>query len=56
MNKFSCPDIEQLEKYITYIAAHEIDFLIDNFFATSHEARVMKGHISIILQLCKKRI
>ena len=53
-NKFSCPDIEQVEKYIAYVAAHEIDFLIDNFFATSHEARVMKGHIYIILQLCKK--
>ena len=53
-NKFSCPDIEQVEKYIAYVAAHEIDFLIDKFFATSHEARVMKGHISILLQLCKK--
>ena len=42
-NKFSCPDIEQVEKFIAYVAAHEIDFLIDNFFATSHEARVMKG-------------
>ena len=52
--KFACHDIEQVEKYIAYVAAHEIDFLIDNFFATSHEAHVMKGHISILLQLCKK--
>ena len=41
-DKFSCPDIEQVEKYIAYVATHEIDFLIDKFFATSHEARVMK--------------
>jgi hypothetical protein len=36
------------------VAAHEIDSLIDRYVAISHEARVMKGHSSIILQLCKK--
>jgi hypothetical protein len=49
-----CPDIEQVEKYIAYVAAHEIDSLIDKYVAISHEACVMKGHSSIILQLCKK--
>jgi hypothetical protein len=52
-NKFSCPDTEQVEKYIAYVAAHEINFLIDTYFETSHEARVTKGHNSTILQLCK---
>jgi hypothetical protein len=51
---FQCPDIEQVEKYIAYIAAHEIDSLIDKYVAISDEAHVMKGRISIILQLCKK--
>ena len=50
--KFSCHDIEQVEKYIAYIAAHEIDSLINEKLETSHEAWVMKGHISILLQLC----
>jgi hypothetical protein len=53
---FQCPDIEQVEKYMAYVAAHEIDSLIDKYVAISHEACVMKGHSSIILQLCKKRI
>ena len=49
--KFSCQDIEQVEKYIAYIAAHEIDSLINEKLETSHEACVMKGHISILLKL-----
>jgi hypothetical protein len=52
-DKYVCPDIEQVEKYIAYVAAHEIDSLIDKYVAISHEAHVMKGHSSIILQLCK---
>jgi hypothetical protein len=55
-DKILCPDIEQVEKYIAYVAAHEIDSLIDKYIAISHEARVMKGNSSIILQYCKKRI
>ena len=51
--KFSCHDIEQVEKYIAYDGAHELDSLINEKFETSHEARVMKGHISIILHMCK---
>jgi hypothetical protein len=51
---FQCPDIEQVEKYIAYVATHEIDSLIEKYVAISHEARVMKGHSSIILQFCKK--
>jgi hypothetical protein len=51
---FQCSDIEQVEKYIAYVAAHEIDALIDKYVAISHEARVMKGHSSIMLELCKK--
>jgi hypothetical protein len=51
---FQCPDIEKVEKYIAYVAAHEIDSLIDKYVAISHEARVIKEHTSIILQLCKK--
>ena len=53
-DKLLCPDIEQVEKYIAYVGALEIDSLIDKFLTTSHEARVMKVQISIILQLCKK--
>jgi hypothetical protein len=53
-DKYECLDIEQVEKYIAYVAAHEIDSLIDKYVAISHEARVMKEHSSIILQLCKK--
>ena len=49
-----CPDIEQVEKYIAYVGAHEIDSLLDKFVATSHVAREMKGQVSIILQICKK--
>jgi predicted transcriptional regulator len=52
-DKYECPDIEQVEKYIAYVAAHEIDSLIDKYVVISHEARLMKGHSSIILQLCK---
>ena len=33
---------------------HEIDSLINKFVATSHVACVMKGQISIIIQLCKQ--
>ena len=51
-SKILCHDIEQVEKYIAYIAAHEIDSLINEKLETSHNAQVMKGHISIILQLC----
>jgi hypothetical protein len=47
-----CYDIEQVEKYISYIGAHELDSLINEKFETSHEARVMKGHLDIILQIC----
>jgi hypothetical protein len=47
-----CHDVEQVEKYIAYIGAHELDSLINEKFETSHEARVMKGHLVIILQIC----
>jgi hypothetical protein len=40
-----CHDIEQVEKYIAYIGAHELDSLINEKIETSHEARVMKGHL-----------
>ena len=43
---------KQVEEYVAYVAAHELDSLINENFDTSHEARVMKGHISIILQIC----
>jgi hypothetical protein len=46
---FQCPDIEQVEKYNAYVAAHEIDSLINKYVAISHEACVMKGHGFIIL-------
>ena len=49
---FSCHDIDEVQKYIAYIAAHEIDSLINEKLETSHEACVMKGHISILLELC----
>ena len=52
-DKFSFPDIEQVEKYIAYVGAHEIDSLLNKFLATSHVAREMKAQISIILQICK---
>jgi hypothetical protein len=52
-DKYECPDIEQVEKYVAYVAAHKIDTLINKYVAISHKARVMKGHSSIILQLCK---
>jgi hypothetical protein len=47
-----CHDIEQVEKYIAYIGAHELDSLINEKFETSHEARVMKEHLDAILQIC----
>jgi hypothetical protein len=47
-----CHDIEQVEKYIAYILAHELDYLINDKFETSHEARVMKGHLYAILKIC----
>jgi hypothetical protein len=50
--KFACQDIEQVEKYVAYVADHELESLINENFDTSHEARVMKGHICIILQMC----
>jgi hypothetical protein len=53
---FLCLDIEQVEKYIAYVAAYEVDSLIDKYVAISHEAREMKRHSSIILQLCKKNL
>jgi hypothetical protein len=30
-DKYECPDIEQVEKYVAYVAAHEIDALIDKY-------------------------
>jgi hypothetical protein len=51
---FQCSDIEQVENYIAYVAAHEIDSLVDKYVAIFHEARAMKVHSSIILQFCKK--
>jgi hypothetical protein len=42
-------DIEHVEKYIAYIGANELDSLINENFETSHEARVMKGHMDYIL-------
>ena len=50
--KFAFQDIKQVEEYVTYVAAHELDALINEKIDTSHEARVMKGHISNILQIC----
>jgi hypothetical protein len=47
-----CHDIEQVEKYIAYIEGRELDSLINKNFETSHEARVMKGHVDAILQIC----
>jgi hypothetical protein len=47
-----CRYIEQVEKYISYIGAHELDSLTNEKFETSHEARVMNGHLDIILQIC----
>ena len=55
-DNFSCPDIEQVVKYCTYVGAHEINSLINKFLAISHVAHVMKGQILIILQLCKKNL
>ena len=52
--KFKCQDIEQVEKYIAYIAAHELDSLCDEKIETSYEARLIKGHLSIMLQICKE--
>jgi hypothetical protein len=47
-----CHEIEQVEKYIAYVQAHELDSLINEKFETSHDARVMKGHLDAILQIC----
>jgi hypothetical protein len=47
-----CHDIEQVEKYVAYIGAHELDSLINEKLETSHEARVMKGRLDAILQIC----
>jgi hypothetical protein len=47
-------DHQKLLICLRHITAHEIDSLIDKYVVISHEARVMKGHSSIILQLCKK--
>jgi hypothetical protein len=51
--KFACQDIEQVEKYVSYVATHDVESLINEKIDTSYEACVMKGHISIILQMCK---
>ena len=40
--KFACQDIKQVEEYVAYVAAHELDSLVNEKFDTSHEARVMK--------------
>jgi hypothetical protein len=37
--------------YIAYIGARELDSLINEKIETSHEARVMKGHMDAILQI-----
>ena len=42
--KFACQYIKQVEEYVTYVAAHEQDSLINENFDTSHEACLMKGH------------
>jgi hypothetical protein len=47
-----CHDIEQVEKYIAYIGSLELDSLINEKFETSHETRIMKGHLDVILQIC----
>jgi hypothetical protein len=47
-----CHDIKQVEKYITYIGAHELDSLINKKLETSQEARMMKWHLDVILQIC----
>jgi hypothetical protein len=47
-----CHDIEQVDKYISYIGAHELDPLINENFETIHEAGIMKGHLVVILQTC----
>jgi hypothetical protein len=36
---FKCPDIEQVEKYIAYVAAHEIDSLIYYIIKTTNNQR-----------------
>ena len=50
--KFICQDIKQVEEYVIYFAAHELESIVNENFDTSHEERVMKGHASIILQIC----
>jgi hypothetical protein len=45
-------DIEQAEKYIAYIGAHEVDSLINKKLETIKEARMMKWHLYVILQIC----
>jgi hypothetical protein len=47
-----CHDIEQVDKYISYIGAHELDPLINEKFETIHKAGIMKGHLVVILQIC----
>lgn len=50
--KFTCQDLEQVDKYIAYVAALELDSIVNEKFDTCHEAPVMKGNTSIILQNC----
>jgi hypothetical protein len=46
--------LEQVEKYIAYTAAHEIDSIINGKRETSHMTCVMKEHVSILHKLCKE--
>jgi hypothetical protein len=47
-----CHDIEQVEKYIAYIGAHELDSLIYEKLETSKESPMINWHLYVILQLC----
>jgi hypothetical protein len=45
-----CHNIEQVEKYIAYNGARELESLINEKIETSHEAHIMEGHMDVILQ------
>ena len=44
--------IGEVEQYVAYVAAHEIDYMINEISKTSYVANEMKGHNSIIPKLC----
>ena len=45
-------DIEQIEEFIAYVAALEIDSILHEKFETCQVAHEIKGNISVILNLC----